>query len=176
MLELRPLGVEDIDAYLAHHEKHRLESGRDGDPHFTPFSEPGELAGARQSRLEGWPRPVSETSWIRTWGLFDGDRMIGDVELQGGDIEATRHRAFVGIGIQRDYREQGWGRRMMVEAIDWARSAGVAWIDLGVFAGNPVALKLYRDLGFVEKATFEDAFRIEGSSIADIRMVLDLRA
>jgi len=172
---IRPLGVGDIEAYLEHHELHRVESGQDGDPHFTPFPIPGELKGNRSSRMEGWPRPTSEPGWVRSWGLFDGERVVGDVELNGGDIEPAKHRAFIGVGIQRPYRSQGWGRRLMGTAISWARTNGVAWIDLGVFVGNPVAMALYRDLGFVEKATFEDAFRVDGSSIDDIRMVLDLR-
>lgn len=62
----------------------------------------------------------------------------------------------------------------MTEAITWARAEGLRWLDLGVFADNAPARALYRQLGFVEVGTVPDAFRIDGRSVEDVSMVLDL--
>ncbi|NNL47641.1 MAG: N-acetyltransferase [Acidimicrobiia bacterium] len=174
-MEVRPLTADDLEAYLDHHRIHRTESGSEGDPIFTPFVESGVLHGARDSRERGWTRSLDEPGWIRSWGAFSQAKIIGDVELHGGEIEANRHRASIGVGVQRPYRGRGLGRTLMETAISWARSEGVAAIDLGVFEGNPGALRLYDSLGFKPVGTLEDAFRVRGQSINDIRMVLDLR-
>ncbi len=169
------MSLDDLDAYLEHHALHRAESGKGGDSIFTPFPDSREVDGARSSRKHGWNKSLDEPGWIRTWGAFVEGRVVGDVELHGGDIEATRHRAFLGVGVQRPHRGTGLGRSLMETAISWAREAGVAGIDLGVFEGNSRALALYSKLGFEIVGTFEDAFRVSGQSITDIRMVLDLR-
>lgn len=36
-LSTRPLGVADLGCFHDHFERHRAESGRDGDQHFMPF-------------------------------------------------------------------------------------------------------------------------------------------
>ncbi len=174
-VEVRSLTTDDLEAYLDHHRIHRAESGSEGDPIFTPFVESGVLHGARESRERGWTRSLEEPGWIRSWGAFSLAKIIGDVELHGGEIEANRHRASIGVGVQRPFRGKGLGRTLMQTAISWARSEGIAAIDLGVFEGNPGALHLYQSLGFKSVGTVEDAFRVRGQSINDIRMVLDLR-
>lgn len=174
-MEFRPLTTDDLDAYLDHHRIHRTESGSEGDPIFTPVVESDVLPGARDSRERGWAKTLDEPGWIRSWGAFSQAKIIGDVELQGGELEANRHRASIGVGVQRPFRGTGLGRRLMETAISWARSEGIAAIDLGVFEGNPGALHLYQSLGFKSVGIVEDAFRVRGQSINDIRMVLDLR-
>jgi RimJ/RimL family protein N-acetyltransferase len=44
-----------------------------------------------------------------------------------------------------------------------------------VFAGNARARKLYQRMGFIETGWVRDCFRIDGVTIDDISMVLDLR-
>jgi len=58
---------------------------------------------------------------------------------------------------------------------DWAlKETSLAWIDLGVFAHNLAARRLYERLGFRETGRSRDAFRIDDERIDDIQMVLDL--
>jgi ribosomal protein S18 acetylase RimI-like enzyme len=60
--------------------------------------------------------------------------------------------------------------------VAWARSeAKLLWIDLGVFATNTPARKLYTRMGFVELGFRRDAFRVlEGVPIDDVQMTLKL--
>jgi RimJ/RimL family protein N-acetyltransferase len=63
----------------------------------------------------------------------------------------------------------------MTRAIAFAADAEpIHWLDLKVFGHNTPARALYRSLGFVEIGTVADRFRIEGVSIDDVLMTLDV--
>jgi RimJ/RimL family protein N-acetyltransferase len=92
-------------------------------------------------------------------------------------MAAELHRALLGMGIERPFTGKGNGRRLMEAAIAWARDTRrLSWIDLGVFANNVPARKLYARMGFVEIGMRRDAFRVDdGVSVDDISMTLELR-
>lgn len=170
------VGVDEFEVYIQHFELAMAESGRDGDPIFTPYSpdEPPDLGLMRERRESSLSVPVGEPGWRRAWGAFDGKRVVGDLELEGGSIATNQHRAGLSMGVQRPYRGQGIGGRLLATAIVWAREQGLSYVDLGVFAGNEPAMRLYRKHGFEAWGTHGDAFRVEGKAIDDIQMVLKL--
>jgi len=85
------------------------------------------------------------------------------------------HRATLGMGIELGYRHMGLGKHLMNEATQWAKAHSfLKWIDLGVFSHNAPARRLYESCGFIECGRTIDAFRVDGHSIDDIQMVLDL--
>ncbi|MEX2129998.1 MAG: GNAT family protein [Pseudohongiellaceae bacterium] len=173
---IRPLKDADVAFYLAHFARHREESGR-GDYHFMPF-EPGDSNGPRGPNLDKLAQQLTEPGWQRYWIAVDElqQRIIGHVNLKGSPLRSALHRCELGIGIERAWRGQGLGLRLMTVAIDFAQqSPSIAWIDLGVFAHNHNAVSLYRKLGFKELITIEDRFRVEGAAIADIMMTLNLK-
>jgi GNAT superfamily N-acetyltransferase len=152
------------------------EPGRDGDLIFRPRSSSEELdeaAAIERHRLE-WGRPLSEPLWLRTWGLFEDDTVVGHLDLHGGRLPAELHRATLGMGLERPARRQGHGRALIETAIAWGRDHGLAWLDLGVFAHNGPARALYASLGFVEIGTTRDQFRVDGTLIDDVAMTLRL--
>ncbi len=155
--------------------RHADESGRGGDIIFAPFEDFD--AEAWQGRHEERFRlAVDEPSWERVWAAFDGGRIVGHVDLSGSSLHSSLHRARLGIGIERAYRGQGLGRKLMQVAIGWARDEpSLEWVDLGVFAHNLVARALYEKLGFITIATVSDLFRVREQSIDDVTMTLRLR-
>jgi RimJ/RimL family protein N-acetyltransferase len=107
-----------------------------------------------------------------------GAQVVGHLELRGGRVPAELHRATLGMGILRAFTGQGHGRRLCEVALRWARdTAELDWIDLGVFAGNEPARKLYRRMGFVEIGVRADAFHLRDAGVAvdDVEMTLRLR-
>ncbi|MFO0552467.1 MAG: GNAT family N-acetyltransferase [Polyangiaceae bacterium] len=172
---IRLLTKDDLEPYVAHVLAHDRESGAAGEPPSSPYSrnrqqDPAEL---RQRTLERWSTPLSEIGWRRAWGLWAGSNIVGSVHLGGAAIESSLHRAELGIGIRRDFRGRGWGRKLMDAALDWARAEPrIAWVDLGVFEGNQVAYDLYIKLGFVERGRAVDRFRVDEFVITDIEMSL----
>jgi len=171
------VGSDDLTLLAEHNARHRAESGR-GELHFMPFV-PGEEAGPRKRRPEPLGLPLSEPGWERVFAAFaDGrSRIVGEVNLTGDALRTGLHRCELGIGIERSHRGHGLGRRLMQTAIDFVREAPeIAWLDLKVFAHNKAARALYAALGFQEVGTVVDRFRIEGESIDDVIMTLDVRS
>ena len=80
----------------------------------------------------------------------------------------------LGMGVERRWRGQGYGRALLAAAIAWARRAELAWLDLGVFAHNRRARALYASTGFVEVGITRDRFRVDDTTIDDVAMVLAL--
>jgi RimJ/RimL family protein N-acetyltransferase len=118
---------------------------------------------------------MTELGWERVWILCDAQEVVGHLDLRSAQVQTASHRCELGIGIERIARGQGYGRKLLQTAIDWAKEQGsLAWIDLAVFSQNKTAFELYRKLGFEEVGTFKDYFRVGSSSIDDVQMTLDL--
>lgn len=177
VLALRPARLDDAGAFASHLVRHLGESGRGGSAVFAPTPTPSHWEIREACELR-WARPLREPLWGRAWLLRTGEGVVvGHAELRGGRIAAEQHRATLGMGIERPFTGQGQGTRLLAECIRWARSeASLAWLDLGVFAGNDAARRLYDRAGFVEIGPRVDAFRLEGGeSVTDVLMSLDLR-
>jgi RimJ/RimL family protein N-acetyltransferase len=167
----------DADAFARHMVDHMAESGRGGSPHFA-LSRAWVREEVRASFAARLDKDLDEPLWGRAWFLLaeDGERVVGHIELRGGRVHAELHRATLGMGMMRAYTGKGHGRRLCEVAIAWARDkAELAWIDLGVFAGNTPARKLYQRIGFVEIGVREDAFHNDaGVALDDVLMTLKL--
>jgi len=63
----------------------------------------------------------------------------------------------------------------MEVAIEWARrQPTIVWIDLNVFSDNPGARALYERHGFQVQRRTPDRFRIDGISLDDTAMALQV--
>jgi RimJ/RimL family protein N-acetyltransferase len=175
-IRLAKLSGGDPEAYARHIVEHMAESGRGGSPHFA-LARVWSVEEVRAAFAERLSRSLDEPLWGRAWLLFDERRVVGHLELRGGRVPAEMHRATLGMGLMRAFTARGQGARLVEEAVRWARDeAGLRWIDLGVFATNAPARKLYARMGFVELGVRQDAFRLEaGPIIDDVQMALRLR-
>jgi RimJ/RimL family protein N-acetyltransferase len=171
-----PLEDAHLPLLVAHIARHSRESGQDGDPIFRPRSSDApidELATIERHRA-GWALPLDEPYWLRTWGLVVDGQIRGHVDLHGGRLPSEFHRAMLGMGVERPHRGRGHGPALLAAAIDWARRTELAWLDLGVFAHNARARRLYASVGFVEVGTTRDRYRVDGAAIDDVAMALAL--
>jgi RimJ/RimL family protein N-acetyltransferase len=158
--------------------RHGDESGRNGDVIFRPRSQHEVMDEVQisQRHRSAWGRGLDQPLWLRTWGVFVDNAIVGHLDLNGGRLPAELHRVTLGMGIERRARKKGFGRELLDTAIAWARVNKLAWIDLGVFAHNEVARGLYKSVGFVETGLVKDQFRVDGIKIDDVSMSLALRA
>lgn len=177
MKKIRQLTIQDIDAYVDHLARHLPEPGIDGiisQP--FPSDEPIDKEKFRKKILERWSIEPGLGAWEIAWGIFDGKSIIGHLELIGSAIAALQHRAKLGMGIESNYRSQGYGQQLMETAVGWAKSQEfLHWIDLEVFAHNKVALKLYKSFGFRPVGKTIDRIRVNSQSIDDYHFVLNLK-
>lgn len=173
---IEPVSERVMPRLLEHFERHRQESGRDGDSHFMPFEPDGE-AGPVGLDPERWQWPLDRPGWQRWFLAIDQDRVVGHVDLKGDGLATGQHRCTLGIGIERPWRGRGLGRRLMVTAMDFARQApSLEWLDLNVMGGNLRARRLYEVLGFEVIGTIRDRFRLQGEPVDDVLMTLSVGA
>jgi ribosomal protein S18 acetylase RimI-like enzyme len=176
-MDVRTLAIGDVDDYLRHMRAVDAGSGVDGEAHSHPYSasEPFDIDAARDREVIRWSTGIDELGWRRAWGLFDAAELVGHLYLAGGMLRSELHRVNLGMGIQSSHRRQGGGRMLLVSAIEWARKqAIIAWIDLGVFSDNPGAQALYARHGFEVLGSTPDRFRVDGHSLDDISMTLNV--
>jgi RimJ/RimL family protein N-acetyltransferase len=171
---IRPLTVRDLREAAAHVERHAAESGRGSDTVFAPFLEFDRDA-YEDSRYETWRRTLDVPGWERCWGAFEGNLIVGHVDLTGGGLYSTLHRARLGVGVERSARAQGVGTALIRAALGWASAEPrLGWIDLSVFEHNGRARALYERLGFAVIGRTTDAYRLAGRSIDDVHMTTPL--
>ena len=78
----------------------------------------------------------------------DGDRVVGRLSLSRDPHPASHHVADLGLMVAESHRRQGIGKKLLAEAVVWARSVGIGKLELHVFPWNESALRLYESFGF----------------------------
>ena len=172
LIEIRLLGLDDVEGWLDQCQILDAESGEDGIYH-GPYSrnEPFPVDEIRKKTIKLWSEKLTVPCWRRAWGLFDSDRIIGSAQIAAGDLPSSVHRVDLGIEIYKKYRKLGLGQRLFQVIIEWCKQEpSVSWIDLGVFSGNDFAKNVFEKVGFVETGYREDAWRMDGHSVDETLM------
>lgn len=175
---IRPLDPSEVDAFLPHAERHAGESGDGTTIRYSlrVASDPWDEGRLRHFLHDGLRAAVDSPGWCRVW-IFDGPPEIrGNVALRAHAQPESSHRALVSIGVLAPYRRSGIGSELLKTAITWAANQGtLEWLDAESFGHNEPALNLHHRLGFVETARAPDMFRLDGTSVDDVRLSLRLR-
>ncbi len=90
------------------------------------------------------------------------------------DVRNVAHVVRLEICIYIGFWQQGYGRALLEELINWARSkSDVHKIELLVRCENKAAIALYNSLGFAEEGRLKNRVRLrDGRFIDDISMGL----
>jgi len=107
-------------------------------------------------------------------GDSGGRKIVGDATLHFGE-HYDRHRAWVRIFLDRDYRSQGIGTLMLRSLIEIARTAGLQQLYAEILVNQPRVVKAFEDLGFKYEFTLSDYFMTsEGETLDMAILVLQL--
>ena len=107
----------------------------------------------RNNVEKGFPQFVAES---------DGG-IVGWCDAIPGEASAgTAHVGRLGMGVVRDFRGRGIGRRLLEATIHKARTIGLEKIELSVYASNEPAIALYRRLGFIEEGRKQRGRLVDG--------------
>lgn len=177
-VSIRMLTVDDAAAMVEHFVRNDPTPGVGSPPISSPIPKTHviDVVARTESAKKDWVMPVDQLGWERAWGVFAKGKIVGEISLSSSRlIETQLHRAILGMGIEPEYRGSGLGTILLATALDWAKEqSSLAWIDLGVFAHNAQARRLYGNFGFRETGRCIDCFRVDGLSVDDIQMTLEL--
>lgn len=81
--------------------------------------------------------------------VVDG-HIVGTANVDGIGQNKVRHRAEVGVAIDKAFCGFGIGRALIAACIDCAKKAGYSQLELEVVSENSHAISLYKSIGFVE--------------------------
>jgi len=175
---LQQLQAADFDAFAVYLNLHLQENGLPPSGYFQPLARAHsvfapERADAFRQALQ---RPLDGPGWRRVWVARDpAGRICAHVDLRAHPEPHTEHRCLLGMGVRQDQRRRGLGACLLTLATDWARQAGLAWLDLQVLSQNAAAVALYRRCGFAAVGERPDMFRIDGHSLGYTSMSLSLK-
>lgn len=102
---------------------------------------------------------------------WDGRKLKGMLNLKPSDLLPGRHRAMLGMSVQRSVRGCGVGRALLEHAVAWARQTRLLTrLELDVYERNAPAMHLYESVGFLPEGRRRQAIW-EGDNAVDTYMM-----
>jgi len=114
---------------------------------------------------------IESAGWPCTVAIADG-ALIGWCDIIPRTALGFTHVGTLGVGVARDWRCQGIGRRLIVECLAQARQTGLERIELVVYSDNARAVHLYESLGFRHEGRKVGARKIDGYHQDELLMAL----
>ena len=120
---------------------------------------PEEHGYTAQQEADFLQRKMDSTDEIELLAELDG-KVVGSAGIGCvGRKEKIRHRAELGISVDKAYWGLGIGRALTKACIECAKRAGYAQLELEVVAENRSAIALYESVGFEEYGRNPRGFR-----------------
>jgi RimJ/RimL family protein N-acetyltransferase len=92
-----------------------------------------------------------------------GGRIIGSLNFSGGARPRVAHTGEFGVSVLEEYWGNGIGTELIKYLIKWSKESGVVRkLNLRVRTDNSKAIRLYKQLGFVEEGVKTREFQIKG--------------
>lgn len=93
----------------------------------------------------------------------DSGEIVGWCDICPHPNEGMKHAGRLGMGVRKDYRGKGVGRKLLETAVHRTLTSAVERIELEVFASNQAAIRLYESFGFALEGRKIGARKIDGS-------------
>lgn len=106
---------------------------------------------------------------IQYFAVHEG-KAVGWCDILRKARSTLAHTGVLGIGLRRDYRGSGLGRKLLQAAIAEADAKGLERIELMVRDDNQNAIALYLQCGFKVEARMEKFIKIDGLCYAGLAM------
>ena len=104
----------------------------------------------------------------------DGEQVVGRLSVARDPHPASAHVADLGLMVAASHRRRGIGRRLLDQAVSWARQSGVRKLELHVFPWNEPAIRLYETFGFVREGHRRGHYRRDGADVDALLMAYHL--
>ncbi len=109
---------------------------------------------ARNPGTLNWIGSFSERTYLPLSGYVweEEKRVVGNLTLIPYHIQREQTLLIANVAVHPDYRRRGIAYRLTAKALEHARQRGIQATWLHVREENEPAIKLYRSLGFRERA------------------------
>ena len=178
MISIHPLTEERLQDFFEYLTRHVAENGQEGALLFLPLSKAQSALSAEMKAkfASGLQQAFGEAGWRQVWVATDQDlRIVGHIDLRTHREQNAGHRVLLGMGVDRNFRHQHIGRKLMETVIAFGRNhPQISWIDLEVLDNNTPAKSLYQKMGFEQVGVTRDMFRIDHVSYAYASMTLQV--
>jgi ribosomal protein S18 acetylase RimI-like enzyme len=136
---------------------------------YLGFIEAPSLEETRKSLTADMERNV-----IRLIAL-DGSKVVGWCQIKAGSWEGYTHMGWLQMGVHKEYRGQGIGGTLLDQALQEAKKRGLERVELGVFASNLAAIRLYQNYDFQIEGRKKRARKLDGSydDIVDMALLFE---
>lgn len=94
---------------------------------------------------------------------LEGETVVGWCDIVPGKAaNGFGHIGRLGMGVRREWRRRGIGRQLLEACLRQASQAGLEKVELEVYTDNQAAIRLYKELGFLEEGLRRRARRLDG--------------
>jgi RimJ/RimL family protein N-acetyltransferase len=107
--------------------------------------------------------------------LLDSE-LIGWCSIVRDELEAYGHNGTLGMGIQANFRGQGFGEKLLKATLIQAQKAGLERVELQVLASNQAAIGLYLKVGFEQEGRLKKRYCLNGQYQDLLQMALFIKA
>lgn len=158
IIHIRPIRASDAEAYLT------LMWQLDQETTFM-LLEPDERKGDLEELRTRFARQQEDMTSGILFVAEHGERLIGCLGAERGQVRRTAHSAHIFIGVQQAYGGKGIGTQLFLAVENWARSLHLHRLALDVHTHNKAGIALYSRRGFVIEGTLKDAYDVRGQFV-----------
>ena len=130
--------------------------------------EPGE----RKTTIEEMDYNIKNINSTKSLRLVAEDKedIIGFLSSDRGLPNRIRHRAYIVIGILRNYRGKKIGVQLFDELEKWALENNITRLELTVMEHNESAIGFYEKMGFKKEGIKKNSLLVDGKYVAEYYM------
>ena len=131
----------------------------------------GRLEAPSESDMKERFKAGQRYGFIQDWALA-GDRVVGWAIVMPSQMFGLSHSEGLALGVHRDFRRQGIGRKLMAGVIEQAWDARLERLELEVWSDNQPAIGLYEKLGFRREGILRNYRYLDGRYTDAVMMAL----
>jgi RimJ/RimL family protein N-acetyltransferase len=131
--------------------------------------EPGE----RQISIEDQKARIKSILSSKNTTFFvveDNGELVGHLGAIGGANKRDKHRAYIIVGILKDYTRRGIGTKLFQELEKWAYENQIHRLELSVMTHNKAGIALYKKMGFEIEGTKKHSLCVHGQYVDEYYM------
>lgn len=99
-----------------------------------------------------------------------GEEVVGFLGGKRGGCNRVRHTVYIAMGIVKDHRGKGIGRKLMEQLDRWNVENDIARSELTVMCHNERAVRLYEGMGYQIEGRRKKSLVVEGKFVDEYYM------